>query len=412
MLDASFIPPRHGERCFADLPATIKFALTGQGTTTLAPELVAAGPAPCQTVILFFIDAFGWRFFAPRAQRYPFLADIARRGQVATLTSQFPSTTAAHVTCIHTGQPVGQSGIFEWQYYEPGLDAMVAPLPYAPAGSRHADSLPEEAAQTIFPQGTFYRDLQQYGVESHVFQSRAFTPSTCSNTYLRGARAHPFNTLSEALTNLAALVQQPRPGPAYFLFYFDQIDAMGHRYGPDSPQIDAEIDSFLTAVERLFWQPLAGQLDNTLFLLTADHGLAAIDPETTIYLNDRTTCPQLASWLRSDRQGRPLVPAGSCRDFFLYIEDQHLNQACDLLQRQLQGRAQVCRTQDLIAAGLFGPQPLSDRFHDRIGNLVVLPYEGESVWWYEKDRFAVKSRGYHGGLTAAEMEIPLLSHRF
>jgi len=38
----------------------------------------------------------------------------------------------------------------------------------------------------------------------------------------------------------------------------------------------------------------------------------------------------------------------------------------------------------------------------------VLSFEGEAVWWYEKDRFEQKFRGHHGGLTRGEMETPLL----
>jgi hypothetical protein len=48
----------------------------------------------------------------------------------------------------------------------------------------------------------------------------------------------------------------------------------------------------------------------------------------------------------------------------------------------------------------------------RVGNLVILPYRGEAVWWYEKDRFEQKFRGHHGGLTPQEMEIPLLMAAF
>ena len=80
----------------------------------------------------------------------------------------------------------------------------------------------------------------------------------------------------------------------------------------------------------------------------------------------------------------------------------------DFLAGRLAGRAVVYRTADLIAAGFFGAAPVSETFLGRVGNLVVLPYRGEAVWWYEKDRFEQKYFGHHGGLTPQEMEIPLL----
>ena len=54
---------------------------------------------------------------------------------VEKLTAQFPSTTAAQITTIHTGQTVGEHGLFEWNYYEPVLDAVIAPLLFSFAGS-------------------------------------------------------------------------------------------------------------------------------------------------------------------------------------------------------------------------------------------------------------------------------------
>jgi hypothetical protein len=45
-----------------------------------------------------------------------------------------------------------------------------------------------------------------------------------------------------------------------------------------------------------------------------------------------------------------------------------------------------------------------------VGNLVILPYRYESVWWYEKDKFEMKFRGHHGGLTPQEMETILYSY--
>ena len=57
-------------------------------------------------------------------------------------------------------------------------------------------------------------------------------------------------------------------------------------------------------------------------------------------------------------------------------------------------------------ASTNGPE-ISSRFRERVGNLVILPYRYESVWWYEKDKFEMRFRGHHGGLTPQEMETIL-----
>jgi len=63
----------------------------------------------------------------------------------------------------------------------------------------------------------------------------------------------------------------------------------------------------------------------------------------------------------------------------------------------------------LIADGYFGAR-VSSRFRERVGNLVILPYRYESVWWYEKDKFEQRFYGHHGGLTSQEMETILYSY--
>ena len=93
------IRPLYDSYCFANLPSAIERRLTGKGQTNLPPDTLAGLPERCDTVILFFIDAFGWRFFQRYRERYPFLRHFIDNGVVSTLTSMFPSTTAAHVTC-------------------------------------------------------------------------------------------------------------------------------------------------------------------------------------------------------------------------------------------------------------------------------------------------------------------------
>jgi hypothetical protein len=68
-------------------------------------------------------------------------------------------------------------------------------------------------------------------------------------------------------------------------------------------------------------------------------------------------------------------------------------------------------TARLIDEGFFGPLAMlpSRRFLERVGNLAILPFEGASVYWFERGRFEQRFFGQHGGLTRDEMEIPLLT---
>ena len=44
---------------------------------------------------------------------------------------------------------------------------------------------------------------------------------------------------------------------------------------------------------------------------------------------------------------------------FLYVQDEHLDRAAHFLADQLDGRAQVIKTSELIETGIFGASPAS-----------------------------------------------------
>ncbi|MBA2287297.1 MAG: alkaline phosphatase family protein [Ktedonobacteraceae bacterium] len=403
-----FVKPLYGSYCFSNIPQTIQFLLTGQGQSALPPDAFGPLPTSYKNVLMFFIDAFGWRFFARYGEKYPLLKTILTQGMVSKMTSQFPSTTAAHVTCINTGLNVGQSGVYEWQYYEPLVDRIITPLLFSYAGDTSPDTLKEAniPAGQFFPHQSIYQALQAHGVSSHVFQHQSYTPSTPSEQFFQGASIHPFKTISEALETASRLLLDKRGTPGYYFFYFDQIDTAGHRYGPDSPQFAEAVDKVWTSLEQLLYKNLQGKVGDTLLMVSADHGQIEVSPETTFYLNRQI--PGIERYLRTNQQGKVLVPAGSARDMFLYVKDEHIDEVIGLLQKHLEGRAEVYRAQELIAQHFFGQEKPSSAFLGRVGNVVILPYQGETVWWYEAGVFEMRFLGHHGGLLPEEMEIPLL----
>lgn len=409
MLSDRFIKPKYDSYCFSNIPGTIKYLLTGDGSSALPVDVLGNLPHKYDTVVLFLIDAFGWSCFEKYADDFAFLQRFQADGTVTKLTSQFPSTTASQVTTIHTGLPVGQNGVFEWHYYEPRLDAIISPLLFSLAGTQKRERLrfKEVTPEEVFPNQTFYQELGQRGIRSHVFQNRVYTPSSFGNVVFQGAEVHAYRSFPEMLINVGELLGQIR-SPSYVFVYFDRIDDIGHQYGPDSAQIAAEIDIFLTSMERLLFNKGLSKNHKTLLMVTADHGLAQIDPKTTVYLNLDPRFTGFKQFIRKNQTHELLIPAGSCRDMFLYIKKEKLEAAKDFLNERLTGVADVCRVDDLIKEGLFGPEPMSEEFLGRVGNLVILPYENQSVWWYEQGKFEQNFYGHHGGLSKAEMEIPLL----
>jgi predicted AlkP superfamily pyrophosphatase or phosphodiesterase len=399
-MNPTFVKPRYDFGGFAGLPATISSFFDATPVEIPLPQF----KGEYDNVVLCFVDGFGWRHFE-KFGSHPFLERFSRQGGVVKLTSQFPSTTAAHITCIHTGLNVGQSGIFEWTYYEPKLDTLITPLLFSYAGTSERDQLKATGIdpKQIYPSGTIYQKLKSLGVDSTIFQHREYTPSTYSNLLFEGAAARGYKSLPETVLNLSLALNKAR-GRNYYFMYYDRIDSVSHDYGPDSPQVEAEVDMFMHVMERQLIEK-ARPKGKTLFLMTADHGQSEVDPATTIYINK--SFPGFERFIKTNRKGDLLVPGGSSRDMFLYIKDEMLDEAQQLLAQGLAGKADVVKTQDLIAQGYFGPE-VSAAFRAHVGNLVVLTYRYETVWWYEQGKFEQKYYGHHGSLTPQEMEIPLL----
>lgn len=403
-----FIKPLYDSYCFSALPQTVEFLLTGEGRCALPGDCFGSLPTNYDKVILLFVDGFGWRFFQQFAETYPFLKTFLRHGVVSQMTSQFPSTTAAHVTCLHTGLPVGQSGVYEWNYYEPLVDEIITPLLFTYAGVKKRDSLRQSgiAAEAFFPPRTLYQKLKTQGVTSYVFQHESYTPSTFSDCVFKEATVRSFKRLPEALSNLVELATTPTLSKTYYLLYFDKIDAVCHTYGPQSGQFKEAVDSFLRVMEELLYKQLSGKAGQTLLILTADHGQVEVDPRRTFYLNKMNM--HIEQFLQRNQVGKLLVPAGSARDMFLHVKEEYIDEVVVLLQQRLATIAEVYYTEQLIGQGFFGSSEPSREFLARVGNVVILPYQHETVWWYEEGKFDMHFKGHHGGLTPEEMEIPLL----
>ena len=407
-----FVKPLYDSYCFSRIPGTVLKLLTGKSDHTLPVDVMGGEWERPDVVVLFLIDGFGWEFFDGYASKYPFLHRYESEGIASKITSQFPSTTAAHVTTINTGLEVGESGVYEWFYYEPLVDRMIAPLLFSYAGDHELNTLLESKIDPVefYPKKTLYQKLNEKGVKSYVMQHEGIAHSPYSKSMFNGAENLPFLQLRNGLQKVVELCKKPHQQPTYIYLYFGDIDAMGHRHGITSVQFADAVDYCWKMFEECFFVPMQDVKNKVSAMITADHGMVPVEPKRTFYLNK--VFPDIADSFKKNRAGIPLVPAGSCRDFFLHIEDTQLGSVKKQLEKQFDGVAEIYLTEELIQKGVFGSKAPSKLLMDRIGNLVILPYKDQSIWWFHKHRFEQHFYAAHGGLTRDEMESIFLFHTF
>lgn len=356
------------------------------------PGLIETKLREYDRVVFIYFDAFGWRFLERHSDHPLFAA-----ADVERWTSMFPSTTTVHSTTIHSGLPLGEHGLYEWHVYEPQLNRLVTPLQFAYAGDEPGSLLPSGLVlHDLFPRETLYRRLLP--IPSHIALPSEIAYSPASGVLLADATVHGFDDNRAGLEGLAAAIAAEER--AYGTIYFPDVDALMHMVGTADPGVATLMEQTLDAIAATRWP------DGTLVLLSADHGMEAISPERTAYVN--VVWPELAQHLETGADGKPLAPAGSCRDLFLHVKPERLDDVVAGLGRRLDGVADVRPVAELVAEGLFGENP-GEALTRRLANVVVLPAPGEAAYWLEPGRFEQRFLGQHGGLSAHEMEIPLVS---
>jgi hypothetical protein len=342
---------------FADIPAEVRHRVeTGE------------------RVVLILLDAFGLQFLE-RHRDHP----LIQRLDVIPLSSQFPSTTTAHVPSVHFGVPVHEHGLYEWNILEPALGEIICPLRFNSTGAEEEGTLAGRLEPTVLAPGpTFYESLAVPCIVAQPFRLAGSFTAVAT----RGAQVIGFRRLGEGVRALGEAFAAPGSDRRYALVYWDLIDRAGHDYGPGSPE-------FAVACRRSLdelWDA-SQALRAVTVLITADHGQIDVGPDRVDYLDD--VWPELPTLLSHPR------PAGSSRDVFLHVPAEHVGTVIDGLSTRLEGHAEVRAAGELFER--IGP-----RLKARLGDVAVLPVPGRQAWLRSAAANEQRFRGQHGGLHEAE----------
>jgi hypothetical protein len=404
-----FVPPDYGGGGLLNVAATVLDVLGARDETDPPPlrELDPSLRVGVRQVVVVLADGLGLAQLRAlcAAGDMPFVASIldrARRrdrAQLIEATTIFPSTTAAAITTLNTARTPQEHGNMAYFVWLEEFAQVTQMLRWGPGVNRRGSYFDD---QRIDPReyvkvSSIHARLRQRGGQSWVIEPEMFRSEAMTRMHAAEAAYAGYYLPSSMSVRLRGLLEQ-RPwgdAPGYVYAYWAGIDSIAHVSGPQSADHATEAALFDRALERALASRPPG---DTLVLLTADHGHAFTDPDKLI---DLVGDEQLRSLLRNPIAGEPRLA---------FLHTDHADRVKQHLERRYPETFFFLDREEAIAAGLFG-RGEPDVARQRIGEVLAMLGGDRAASIVKVDGQTFRHRGSHGGMSPAEMRIPVLAWR-
>ncbi|MBC7597362.1 MAG: alkaline phosphatase family protein [Kineosporiaceae bacterium] len=328
--------------------------------------------APRYVVLL--VDGLGYDLLREAGDAAPFLSSLLVD---KPMTVGVPSTTATSLTSLGTGLTAGQHGVVGYTSRVPGTTQRLNSLKWdQPIDPRDWQ-----------PHATVLHTMTAAGIEASVVNDAKFAGSGLT---LCSQRDVPFYGVNSVWERLEVILDTVEATPRSVVYaYESRLDHTGHSKGCDSE----EWRSMLTTIDNDLQHLRAELPADTVLIVTADHGMIDLPREGRFDANEQ-------HGLLDD----VVLLAGEARFRHLHTRAGAEADVAARWSEVLEDRA-IVRTQ----AGIedwFGP--ITPEVRPRIGDVLVASLGDFAVFSSKEFAIELKMRGFHGSVTAAEMQVPLL----
>ncbi|WP_291055519.1 alkaline phosphatase family protein [Herbiconiux sp.] len=372
---STMLPTRgSGELTLADVLPSCVHSLQG--------EQNALGLPAADRVLVVLVDGLGASALRSRAGHARHLAaGLTKR---TTLISGFPTTTAAALASLTTGERPGTHGIVGYTALVPDAGVVLNQL------SGWSDVMPPATWQR---RPTVFEQLAADGVPSNTIGPARYADSGLTRAILRGADYVPAATIADRFAAARRLFDEG--GSRLVYLYVPELDQLAHSRGWESDrwlatleQLDSEYGRFTAVLRR-----------GEGMLLTADHGIVDVPATGHVLFGE---VPSLV-------EGVAHV-AGDPRCLQLHLHDSTPDarrRLAEAWRAREDARSWIATREEAIAAGWFGE--VDPAVGPRIGDVIVAArklvayYDGR-----DGDTTGQSMIGQHGSLTPEETLVPLL----
>jgi len=259
---------------FAPARLIAAILLAALGLLSGCATIFQRGPTP--PLLLISLDAFRWDYCALHPEQTPHLRQLMREGISARqLVPVFPSNTFPNHYSIVTGLYPSHHGIINNEFFDPSLGEVF-----------HYN----QAASVMKPQ--WWGGEPIWVTANKQGRKSASSYWVGSEAEIGGFRPNfwkvydPKLSFEDRFNELIGWFHLPEAQrPAVITFYIEETNSIGHKYGPDSPELIAAIklidDRVGAIVDRLKADGIVANI-----VIVSDHGMTPISLERVIPLDD------------------------------------------------------------------------------------------------------------------------------
>ncbi len=226
-------------------------------------------------LILISLDGFRWDYLDRHAEVAPTLRALRRDGVSARgLVPVFPSNTFPNHYTLVTGLRPARHGVVNNIFFDPAHGIFFRYNTAASVGDPRWWG-GEPIWVTAIKQGKKAASYFWVGSEAEIAGVRP-------TFWKRYDYSIPFEKRLDELMGWLALPTAERP--SIVTFYFDETNAKGHRFGPDSPELVASVKLCDDQVGAMLARLRGAGLEPNL-VIVADHGMTATSGERAVIID-------------------------------------------------------------------------------------------------------------------------------
>ncbi|MCL2063464.1 MAG: alkaline phosphatase family protein [Candidatus Cloacimonetes bacterium] len=349
-------------------------------------------------LVFIVVDGLGMSFLETHGRDSLIFKNLERE-----ITSVFPTTTSSALTALLSGLAPLQHGLTGWFMYFRELATAGISLPFKARFTEKVFADEGVDIQDIYNFETFFQkwerlDNQQKFNKKGLF---AITPQTTINSafsrFCYGTTPKKgYNNIEESFTLIKKKIFDA-PEHEMIVAYLPQFDDLAHIFGINSH----ECIDFLKKLDALFDDLFKYAQDTeTLFIVTADHGLIDTTKDTVLHISDY---PDIQDCMILPLCGEPRTP-------FCYVRPAKLKYFIKAVEEQLGEYCDRFTMNDILERSLLGIGEINPKIYDRLGDEILIMKDNYVMIDNVYEEKYKEMIGFHGGMSRAEMMVPLICY--